>query len=1015
MRLILCFILSFSCIGITIAQSIPSKNITVNDGLPSNNIKCFFKDSRGYMWFGTEAGLCRYDGKNIKTFTELNQLKTNQIWDIVEDKFGNLWISIYGLGLAKYDGKSFKYYTQKDGLVDNRIRKIYYSKKFDYLVLGTEDGLSIFNKKKFKSFKKKTVINHFQVVGIDGYLDKIMLTISYDNNYQLELNKNIQKSKLVKIFKPLFSYSSFIDKNTYYGGGTGHFLFMRNLKTHKEKTFACPILWDFQKDNANNLYGAGWNVTDPNGGLFKYSKQTLQNVTSTFQIKSTGLWCLYFDKSFNQLWVGSIDNGIYINDLSDKMKLYTSTYFGEKELNLQELFIDDNQTIWMGAKDYLISMTKEKKTKLLDKTKLRNKVVNFIKSKYAKFSLDTILTAKKAENGFTTFNIHSDVFHKIWFNTTWGIMCFDEKFNLLNFFPSDGGHSIITKNNSLYYGNMYGIMFKYNNAMNLKTYEHIHLKNKNIPRDIKKTFSTKNQHWFASSSNGLYLLENGHFTSFMWNGLFMEKNINDILVNTRNELVIGTNSGIVYITRWNGKKLMIKNVLKPDKELFGTSISFIEYAKGTYFIGTNKGINIVRNNRFVKLINQSEGLADNQFNDAVFDKKNTLWITSSKGLIELNVDKLIVSPLRKNRNIKITSLEVNGEKSKFHTISNWGRIVSNHMQLPYNKNNIIVNFTSTNLYNSDKHVFRYKINGLSKVWTSYTQENNLRLYGIPFGNYDLIIEGKNLGTGESFKPLHFHIEITPPFWKTTWFITLVLLILITLAYLIIRYRIRIIEHREREKAEVTNKLTETKLEALRAQMNPHFTFNAMNSIQNYIIDNDTTNALHYLGEFSKLIRQTLENASEKLMSLETEIRFLESYMNVQKMRFDRVTTSIKMDNSIDKYRTLIPPLILQPFIENAFEHAFENDSDKQQTIDIYFFIDAGKLICTIRDNGIGFQEGATNSFHKSFGQKLTKDRLDLLNREFETRDFNYEITNLKILDSNLSGTQVRIAFLLLLE
>ena len=173
----------------------------------------------------------------------------------------------------------------------------------------------------------------------------------------------------------------------------------------------------------------------------------------------------------------------------------------------------------------------------------------------------------------------------------------------------------------------------------------------------------------------------------------------------------------------------------------------------------------------------------------------------------------------------------------------------------------------------------------------------------------------------------------------------------------------------------------------------------MNSIKNYIIDNDTTNALHYLGEFSKLIRQTLENASEKLMSLETEIRFLESYMNVQKMRFDRVTTKITIDNSVDKYRTLIPPLILQPFIENVFEHAFDNDTEKSQIIEIHFYSENEKLICTIRDSGNGFKEGDSNSLHKSFGQKLTKDRLKLLNREFETTDFNYQVKNLKVEDS----------------
>ena len=124
MRLILCFILSFICIGITIAQSIPSKNITLNEGLPSNNIKCFFKDSRGYMWIGTDAGLCRYDGKNYKVYNESNGLKYTQVWSIVEDKEHNLWFSIYGNGLAKFDGEKFTYFNEKNGLINNNIRNL---------------------------------------------------------------------------------------------------------------------------------------------------------------------------------------------------------------------------------------------------------------------------------------------------------------------------------------------------------------------------------------------------------------------------------------------------------------------------------------------------------------------------------------------------------------------------------------------------------------------------------------------------------------------------------------------------------------------------------------------------------------------------------------------------------------------------------------------------------------------------------------------------------------------------
>jgi ligand-binding sensor domain-containing protein len=153
-------------INTVIGQTIPSKNITINDGLPSNSIKCFFKDSRGFMWIGTEAGLCCYDGSSYKTYNETNGLKYSEVWSIAEDNNNNLWLSIYGNGLAKFDGEKFTYFSKKDGLINNCIRKIFYSNKHNCLILGTENGLSLFDGEHFKSFVKKSAINHFQVVGI---------------------------------------------------------------------------------------------------------------------------------------------------------------------------------------------------------------------------------------------------------------------------------------------------------------------------------------------------------------------------------------------------------------------------------------------------------------------------------------------------------------------------------------------------------------------------------------------------------------------------------------------------------------------------------------------------------------------------------------------------------------------------------------------------------------------------------------------------------------------------------
>ncbi len=1014
MKALLPFLFFFFIFQSIVGQTIPCKKITINDGLPSNSIKCFFKDSRGYLWIGTDAGLCRYDGKNFKVYNELNGLKYTQVWAIIEDKEHHLWLSVYGNGLAKFDGEKFTYFNQKNGLINNNIRKIHYSKTHNCLLLATENGLSIFNGKNFKSFQKKNGIQGFQIVGIDEFKDKIWITSSYNGVYKLSIEKQLKASKLDSLFHLKTTYSSFHLNDTYYCSGPDQFLFTKRLKSGKLDSVKNPIIWNYSKAK-NSIYCTAWNVTDPNGGLFEIKNNKTTNITKKANITSNGLWCNYYDEETQQLWVGSIDKGVFIVDLSNRIKQYSASYFGLKELQIQELYIDKSGSLWIGAKDYILKIKQNNQAIVISKNQLYQKLTEYFHKHTNVLSQDREYTLDYKSIGFTSCNIVSDIDGNSWLSNTWGLFCFDSKMNIVHFYGSNGGHVVFDTKDRLYYGQLYSSIYRLTNKFDRTKCHEYNLKDNSVPRDITKICNQGNLIWFGTNSKGLYLLQNGKFTSLIQQQKFKESNIKELILNSNNELIIGTNNGSVFITKWDGQKLRIIKEFKPYKDIIGTSISFIEYHNGTYFIGTNKGINIVRNNRFIKLLDKSEGIEDIQFNDCVKDKNANLWIASNNGLIKLNSKSILNEINQKKAPIRINELYVNGNRYTKKLKYTWGAISNEKIELTYKQNDVQILFSSINSFNANKNEYRYKIDGLSNAWSKFLPNGNIQLLGVPNGKYLIHMEGKNTGTGFSFQPKVLTLIITPPFWKTTWFITLVLLILITLAYLIIRYRIRFIEHREREKAEVTNKLTETKLEALRAQMNPHFTFNAMNSIQNYIIDNDTTNALHYLGEFSKLIRQTLENASEKLMSLETEIRFLESYMNVQKMRFDRVTTSIKMDNSIDKYRTLIPPLILQPFIENAFEHAFENDSDKQQTIDIYFFIDAGKLICTIRDNGTGFYEGATNSFHKSFGQKLTKDRLNLLNKEFETNVFNYETTNLKLLDSSLSGTQVRITFPLLLE
>jgi len=168
------------------------------------------------------------------------------------------------------------------------------------------------------------------------------------------------------------------------------------------------------------------------------------------------------------------------------------------------------------------------------------------------------------------------------------------------------------------------------------------------------------------------------------------------------------------------------------------------------------------------------------------------------------------------------------------------------------------------------------------------------------------------------------------------------------------------------------------MEALLAQMNPHFIFNAMNSIQKYIIDSDIDNAVQYLGEFSKLIRKNLDHCARPYIFLIEEIEYLNSYIFVENKRFNnKVSVELNIEKAIDTYSVEIPSMIIQPFIENVFVHAFPPGIINPKLAITFAIEGSENLICTIKDNGIGISEN-TKKLHKSKGLLLVKERLKLL-------------------------------------
>jgi two-component system LytT family sensor kinase len=197
------------------------------------------------------------------------------------------------------------------------------------------------------------------------------------------------------------------------------------------------------------------------------------------------------------------------------------------------------------------------------------------------------------------------------------------------------------------------------------------------------------------------------------------------------------------------------------------------------------------------------------------------------------------------------------------------------------------------------------------------------------------------------------------------------------------------EKKEAEAELLRLQATKLQLKALRAQMNPHFMYNALNSIQNFMTSNEVGTAAKYLAKFAQLMRQSLEYSDMEIISLEKEILFLKDYLTINaKLRFeDRLTYKIEVDDEIEEDILGVPTMIVQPYVENAIEHGLRNRKNGLVTVSFEFSEDEEQVICVVEDNGIGREatrlmkeQDPQFQNHRSLGTRITEDRLELLNK-----------------------------------
>ncbi|MEM9921534.1 MAG: histidine kinase, partial [Bacteroidota bacterium] len=303
---------------------------------------------------------------------------------------------------------------------------------------------------------------------------------------------------------------------------------------------------------------------------------------------------------------------------------------------------------------------------------------------------------------------------------------------------------------------------------------------------------------------------------------------------------------------------------------------------------------------------------------------------------------------------------------------------SNH--LSYQESNVQFHFFAIDYQQNGNISYRHRLNETSQ-W-SHTKLTNISYAALSPGSYNFEVQalGKNGCWGPS---IAYPFAIQPPFWKQYWFIIASLLAFLGITHLVYQNRIRQIKG----KAQLELKIQELQRSALQAQMNPHFIFNCLNSIQGFIAEKNTKAAIHYLSHFSRLIRAVLNASVKRAIPVEDEIELLQNYMELEKSRMPHpFDYHIIVDPALDVSEIFIPPLLTQPIVENAIIHGLSKVERKGRIEIRYQAFDEHKIKVTIRDNGKGMEEKAVNSIYPSLGMGITQKRLEIQQLNVHKKD-----------------------------
>lgn len=448
--------------------------------------------------------------------------------------------------------------------------------------------------------------------------------------------------------------------------------------------------------------------------------------------------------------------------------------------------------------------------------------------------------------------------------------------------------------------------------------------------------------------------------------------ITDIKNAIRGYVLIGTNAQGLYIyntlTRTASRiQFPLKSSPNSIRDIFcqNDSIYWVSTDKGIVKMLFGKGMNV----RNFTAYTFFDGLPSNDAT-SVYVQHDTAYVATAEGLGILPLN----NPVRKSKTPELWLSSIKIEDSLVYS-------PEGSIDLSNDQNNLQLSISAPSYESMGMLRFMYRLVGLSEKWTE-TENSEISFSGLSPGKYLFETFAISPEGIRSKFPLSVRITIHPAFWQSLWFRVL-LFVLAGAAILFVVYRL-VLNKKNKQYREMQQKkrLAELELEAIKAQINPHFVYNCLNSIQYFSYKNDFESVKQYLDIFAKLIRQTMQYSQETFISLEEEINYLNNYLKLEKVRFkDKLNYRLEISKDLDRL-AMIPSMLVQPYVENALKHGVAKQESVGQLCVNFSYESENRIKVCIEDNGPGLPGKITEVDRKPLGLRLSGSRAETYNQLF---------------------------------